>query len=713
MKFKLAFVIFIYFVNTNYAQTPSCGSVITDTFDETSVLPSEWIEYNTLGQVTVADGKLKLDYTTDKPSVYRTFDPVSNNFTYSFDIKSTRNYVNCNMNLISSTGKYLASFTFSLQSNTNIQYASSMDNGIPNSYTGSLLPTTYNTNTVYSLSMNADFTTQNIDFYNNGELKVSDVPFLENAKDVAKIDIELIYMYNNEGRFFFDNISLISAVENRLLLINSVKTAETLLSSVSIGNKYNQYPQSAVDNFQLAVNNANVVFADCDVSSSVIDNAFSDFQTAKDIFNATQVNNPVLKIYSGYDFSGNEQEFYCGYYNGTLGEYDDWVVSFTLDKGYMVTFSENVNGTGVSKVYVAADEYLRINLPDKLQKKVSFIRVSPWNNALKKGVGAKGTDVVAALNNSWHYNWGTSGVAVGDAEFVPNQWGGGTVTKAISLGERMDISHYMAFNEPGNDDQSNMSVDIAITKYQYLLASGLRLGSPANQDNANGGNWRDEFMTKAKEQGLRVDYIVVHYYKKTSPANFYNWLKAIYDKWKRPIWVKEFNYGATWVSNKPATIEASSAGLESYINMLDEASFVERYAVFTWQPDQGVYSLMSVRNPIMLSASGIMYRDHVAPVAYTQEVYEQGDQLSVDVNSTSSEFLVFPTVICNGILNVRYSKEIEGSNVELTIYNTIGKRVKKVSDLRTEIDVSSLSIGAYFIRMKSGMKNFIKRIIIQ
>lgn len=713
MKVKYLFLIAFLTTFINYGQTADCGSVINETFDVDGVLSGGWTEYQTSGRVTVSDGQLKLDYTTDKPAVFKSFNPVNENFSYAFDIGSTRNYVNCTMDLISSSGAYLASFTFALLSNKSIQYASSMDNGIPSSYTGALIPSTYLTNTMYTISMSADFTTQKINIYNDGVLMAENISFLENVQDIAKVDIQLNYMYSNEGRFFFDNISLTNAQQNRVDLQNALTAGQTFLDGRVVGDKFNQYAQTDIDNFQSAIDNANLILSNCGASSSDIDNALSNFLTAKSTFENRRINNPVLKIYENQYFTGNEHEIYCGYYNGTLGSYEDWASSFTLDRGYMVTFAENINGTGASKVYIASDEDLRINLPDILQDNISFIRVSPWNDVQKKGLGAKGDDVVAVLNNSWYYNWGTTGEAIGNAEFVPNQWGGGTIDKAVSLGERMDITHYMAFNEPGNSDQSNMTVDNAILKYQNMLASGLRLGSPANQDNANGGNWRDEFLTKAKENGLRIDYIVVHYYKRTTPANFYNWLKAIHDEWQLPIWIKEFNYGATWISNKPATNQAASDGLQSYINMLDGTSFVERYAVFTWQPDEEEYSLMSVRNPLSLSASGIMYRDHSSPVAYTQETYEGSQSLSVELHSFENKNRVEFLLVEEGVLNIVYADNVQERIIELLIYSSLGGLVKEVSGNLSRVDVSSLTKGVYVVKMKSDLGIYVQKIIIK
>jgi hypothetical protein len=135
--------------------------------------------------------------------------------------------------------------------------------------------------------------------------------------------------------------------------------------------------------------------------------------------------------------------------------------------------------------------------------------------------------------------------------------------------------------------------------------------------------------------------------------------------------------------------------------------------VFTWQPDKPIYSLMTVRNPVTLSSSGIMYRDHQSPIAYTQEIYEQGEVLSVEDNSISSEFLIYPSVIENGIFNLKYSSEFKNESIELTIYNTAGQLVKKVSDSTTKIDVSKLSSGLYFVKIDSDLGYFTKKIIIE
>ena len=50
----------------------------------------------------------------------------------------------------------------------------------------------------------------------------------------------------------------------------------------------------------------------------------------------------------------------------------------------------------------------------------------------------------------------------------------------------------------------------------------------------------------------RCDFVVIHAYWGTNEAAnaqaWYNRLKAIYDATKRPIWITEWNNGASWTT---------------------------------------------------------------------------------------------------------------------------------------------------------------------
>jgi hypothetical protein len=626
--------------------------------------------------------------------------------------------MNFQLDLVSSDGKYIASIALG-KATTDIKYATEMVSAIPGTYIAGVIGTTkFAKNKNYSLSLYVDFDNQTVDFYNDGVLTLENIPFLESTTNFAKVDAKLLYMYSNSGTVFLDNLTVLEANESRIALSSAVQSSQSLLNSASVGDTYNKYPQSAVDAFQLAVNKANTVLSDCDSAVNIIDNAILELKDAQDIFSSQLVNDPVLKVYNSYNFAGEEHEIYVGYYNGDLGAYDNWVASFTLEKGYMATFAENINGTGFSKVYVASEEDLKINLTDDLYKKVSFIRVGPWRDTLKKGSSGKsGTnDVTLALNTSWFYDWGNGDTDIEGNEYVVMNWGGtpslGTMEK---LGKQMNTTHHLAFNEPDGANQANMTVDAAITRYATLQASGLRLGAPAVTDGTKGRAWLDEFMTKAIAAGYRIDFIPVHYYKIMTTSNFKAWLKDFYDEYHVPIWVTEFNYGDIWAANEKTKTEAQVlTNIKAYCEMMDDADFIERYCIFTWQPSEtSSQTVMSVRNPIELNSVGEFYKNHISPVAYTQETYEQGVALSLDDPSLSSKFLVYPTVVNNGTFNLMVSDEIKASNLELTIYNTAGQFVKKVSNTGLKVDVSQLSSGFYFVKIDSDFGYFTKKIIIE
>lgn len=295
MKTKIFYLIVFLFTINNFAQTTPCGTVVDNAFDVDGALPDGWTEYNTSGRVTVESGKLKFNHNTTKPSVYHTFSPVSNNSSFSFDVSASRSSINCQIHLVSSTGKYLSSIAVGVQT-ASIKYATSMSGGVPSSFTDGTPLVSFNKNTVYSVSAEVDFDSKKVDFYSNGVLMASDIPFLEDAEDIAKIDIQLIYMWSNTGQFYFDNFSLLSADANRLELTSNTNAAETLINSVSVGTDYDQYPQSSVDAFQIAIDNANLIVVDCDATSASIDTSLLDLETAQDIFIAERITGLVLSL---------------------------------------------------------------------------------------------------------------------------------------------------------------------------------------------------------------------------------------------------------------------------------------------------------------------------------------------------------------------------------------------------------------------------------
>ena len=94
---------------------------------------------------------------------------------------------------------------------------------------------------------------------------------------------------------------------------------------------------------------------------------------------------------------------------------------------------------------------------------------------------------------SWFYTWaaGPNGVSSPAAvKFVPMIWGSGSVTSA-NLSEAKRHGHILlGFNEPDMAGQANMTVSDALRLWPQLMATGMRLGSPAVATNAAGsGSW--------------------------------------------------------------------------------------------------------------------------------------------------------------------------------------------------------------------------------
>jgi len=296
MKTKFLFLIAFLFAINNFSQDTPCGTVVNNTFDVNGALPEGWIEYNTSGRVTVEAGKLKFNHNTTRPSVYHIFDPVTGNANFSFDVSASRSSVNCQIHLVSSIGKYLSSIAVGVQT-ASIKYATSLTpSGVPTGFTDGEPLVSLKTNTVYTVSAQVDFSSKTVNFYADGALMAADIPFLEAAEDIAKIDIQSIYMWSNNGQFYFDNFSLISGAENRLLLTNNTASASSLISTASIGSDYNQYPQAAADVLQQAIDTANSVLDNCGSAPNVIDDAISNLQSAQDAFTAARVNGLVLSL---------------------------------------------------------------------------------------------------------------------------------------------------------------------------------------------------------------------------------------------------------------------------------------------------------------------------------------------------------------------------------------------------------------------------------
>lgn len=331
----------------------------------------------------------------------------------------------------------------------------------------------------------------------------------------------------------------------------------------------------------------------------------------------------ALQVFAGPNFTGATANFGSyTYYNtpAALGVMNRAISSFRLKRGYMATFSTQTGGAGPSQVYVAQDADLEVaRLPAELDNAVRFVRVFPWRWVSKKG----SCDVLPeTLDAAWYYNWNNNQNSPLDWEYVPirqQRWWPGYPTN------KPDSTHLLGFNEPDNPVEDaytslgNGSIDNAIAVWPELLASGLRVGSPAVTD--GGLSWLYEFMEKADAAKLRVDYVAIHFYQCGRTATqLYNWLYDIHVRTGRPIWLTEFNNGANWTSCADPTYAANATRISEFIEMMDNAPWLERYAVYS--------RVEAVRQMTYdeggLTPAGVVYRDNASPIAYQQRLPKTG-----------------------------------------------------------------------------------------
>ncbi len=239
----------------------------------------------------------------------------------------------------------------------------------------------------------------------------------------------------------------------------------------------------------------------------------------------------------------------------------------------------------------------------------------PSPGLTKKGVATYNPAVdanaaFASLRLSWYYDWNTGplpGVDANSVEFVPMYHDAGHVTQNVSRYKTL-----LGFNEPDAAGQANMTVEQAIALWPQLMATGLRLGSPAT---ANGDNaWFQNFMAQAQNQNLRVDFIAAHWYAgqnglfdvASNVAELQYMLTEFYNHYHKPIWLTEFsmiNFGSG--PGLPSVAVQTQYAIAAAA-MLDSLPFVERYAWFTLQ-DNGTEDLVDPNG--RLTRVGQSYRD--------------------------------------------------------------------------------------------------------
>mgnify|MGYP001422864113 FL=1 len=409
---------------------------------------------------------------------------------------------------------------------------------------------------------------------------------------------------------------------------------------------------------------------------------------------------------------------------------NDDVSSFKLNKGYMATFAENEDGTGKSKVFIASENDIIINiLHEYLDNKISFIRVIPWNWVTKKGTAGD----TESMNNNWFYKWSNNGNSDMSREYVPMAWGKGAADDLNDIEifkQKYKSTHLLAFNEPDNcNDQSgqygNMCiVDTSLVYYKNLLKTGLRMVSPATRQ-GEVFSWLNEFNYKAENQEIRIDVIAVHWYDWTSnPENspnanpqdiynrFVNYLENVYNLYGLPIWITEFNanrYRNEWVHRQ---------FLQLALPYLEETEYIERYSFFPPVTDQADFfdennnfTQIGEFYSNFNSTKSIAENEYASPSNLNSNGYEF-TQPECDPNNaflsnheieSQKEVTIYPNPSSDYIF-IEFDQEIN----DLKILNIEGRIIKILRPVEY-INVSFLNKGIYFLKVNDHFIKFIKK----
>lgn len=352
----------------------------------------------------------------------------------------------------------------------------------------------------------------------------------------------------------------------------------------------------------------------------------------------------TFKPFTGYseaNFQGTEWNNFVPYTKYISGDWVNNIRSFKLKRGYMVTLGTNSNGQGWSKVFIAQDADLEIDLKrvtygKYIAGKAGFIRVFPWRNVTKKGTGGSPENRHQELNTTWMYGWNGDGWHDDYVEHIPQHhhegwpsWSGinGLNTCNTVLGN----------NEPdnqGDDREEYIPVDDIESRLfgpsgswqNQAYTGGLRVGSPAMSGDARGG-WLSKFMELAAKYNCRIDFIADHCYWH-DPGSSFNWqMNETFNKYKRPIWITEFNYGANWTAWERDDRSASDANQTTELNAisdivtaLENNVHVERYAFYNWVEDcRALFYRHTVAGQTRtdLTKAGVWYANLKSNSAYT------------------------------------------------------------------------------------------------
>jgi hypothetical protein len=300
---------------------------------------------------------------------------------------------------------------------------------------------------------------------------------------------------------------------------------------------------------------------------------------------------------------------------------DDTLVEETNNK--TTTCEYYTTEVSSHQVYVEAD----LKHGSKINSNIFTFYVNKKGFCVNKDM-AQNLDAVE-WGVSWYYNWAFEPLkytTFRELDYVPMMWTSyDTDQKTISRFSKFGYKYILAFNEPDLAEQSNIDVDTAVEGMKAFMNQNLYVGSPAT---ALCPPWSDKwfqpFMEKMESENMDVDFIAIHHYwnwfQKEGADAFIDLIKETYEMYNKPIWITEFA-----ISGDPGKTEEQRQKVIDYMNMvipeLDKLDYVERYAWFSFNPDDkknGASSLIQYYEGTITDL-GYLYQELGMPEGYGDE----------------------------------------------------------------------------------------------
>ena len=406
------------------------------------------------------------------------------------------------------------------------------------------------------------------------------------------------YIITGDAPFAGDGLINITNTEHAVLILQNIKP-----SKASSWLKYVQI------NGVKAANNSNCQIKFYNYGCIILPYAGGD-------------NFKPLTVYSEKNFEGEScndfgLEHSDGYMNTlTDAKLNNRIRSFKLKRGYMVTFSLKAGGRGYSRCFIAADKDLEMaSLPALMDNSISSYRVFKWYDAGKKQLANDlNTTTMAALDVQSSYTWSEGHNMAPDYECVPNHIYE-DYPSSRAIGKATWSPHSKNNNEPRNtSDDHPQDLNTILNNWENMMRTGMRLCSPASWDGSdywNATGFLAEFLDSIDARGWRCDIIDLHcYWAEGSFGNMHYWS----DKYKRPIWISEWCWGASWNHNGAfadgVTQSQVKGALERICANLNNWDYVERY--YYWNGEAPISRLYDGG----LTPAGEYYAAMKAPMAY-------------------------------------------------------------------------------------------------